>query len=93
MTTTTEPARDESRAGIPDRVRQEGPITLVAASYLVPARTPRGHASPATLQRWIISGKRKVKLEAVRIRGEWHTSIHAIGRFLAALNIGPARFA
>jgi len=64
-----------------ERVRAEGPVPLDQACRLFPAPTPTGHASPATLMRWIISGKRGVHLEGARVKGHWHTSYEACRRF------------
>ena len=40
------------------------PLDKVATMF--PASGPKGHVSTATVFRWIISGKRHVKLKAVR---------------------------
>lgn len=63
------------------RVRAEGPVPLDQACLMFPAANAKGHAGPATLMRWIISGKRGVKLEAARVKGHWHTSYEACRRF------------
>jgi hypothetical protein len=75
------------RAEIAARVRAEGPVSLDQACILIPARNPRGHASPATLLRWIISGKGGVKLEGARVKGHWHTSLAALQRFRSAAGV------
>jgi hypothetical protein len=63
------------------RVRAEGTVRLDQISHLVRADTRSGHVSVSTLLRWIVKGKRGVKLEAARIKGEWHTSLAALQRF------------
>lgn len=77
----------ESRADISARIKAEGPVRLDHACHLIHADTPKGHVSPATLLRWIVSGKRGTKLEAARIKGEWHTSLAAIQRFGRAAGV------
>lgn len=81
-TMTQTPCRKDAAA----RVRAEGPITLAQAAALVPADTPTGHVAVATILRWIISGNKKQgRLDSAKIKGEWHTSREALGRFAAAV--------
>jgi hypothetical protein len=82
MTTDTKPLAESSRAS---RVRAEGLITLDDATKYVPPGDSGEPVSTSAFLRWIVSGKRGVKLEATRVGGHWHTSIPAIGRFLAAV--------
>ncbi len=63
------------------RVMDEYPIPVSQAATLIPANTHTGHASVTTLLRWIIRGKRGVRLDAAKIKGVWHTSLAAIERF------------
>ena len=74
----------QSRREIADRVRAEGPVALDVACQWFPARTPTGHVKPATLLRWILSGRHGVRLEAARVGGRWHTSYMAVSRFVEA---------
>jgi hypothetical protein len=69
------------------RVRAEGPIRLDEVTHLFKADTRSGHVSLSTLLRWLIKGKRGVKLEGARIRGEWHTSYQAVQRFKKAAGV------
>jgi hypothetical protein len=71
-----------SRAAIGARIRSEGPIPLDLAGTLF--RVP---ASTGTLLRWIISGKARVRLEATRVGGKWHTSAGAVARFRQAAGL------
>lgn len=73
-----------TRTDMAARLRAEGLISLTQASTLVPADNPKGHVSCGSLLRWIVSGRRNVKLEACRERGEWWTSLAALNRFLSA---------
>jgi len=77
----TIPSRAEGAA----RVRQEGPITLIHAASIFPRGNKWKTVSVKSLRRWIIGGKAGVRLEAMRIGGELHTSVAAIGRFVAAM--------
>lgn len=69
------------QAEVARQVRAEGAISLDQACFLVPAANADGHVKPATLLRWILSGKAGARLEAARVGGHWHTSIQAIRRF------------
>jgi hypothetical protein len=69
-----------------DRVRAEGLISLEAAAALFPTRRGRP-VTKLTVLRWILHGKRKVRLEAVRDRGEWRTSLAAVLRFREGLGL------
>lgn len=73
-----------SRQGAAARVRTERPIDLATAARSFTLGERLAPLSVPTLLRWIIHGKRGVKLEAVRIRGRWHTSIAAMTRFVEA---------
>lgn len=74
-----------SRAEGAARVRQECPINLIQAASVFPRGEHWKSVSVKSLRRWIIGGKAGVRLDSVRIRGELHTSVAAIGRFVAAL--------
>jgi|SRR5262245_20271825 len=70
---------DERRAASA-RIRADGPITIAAAAKFVP--TSHGIASPDTLWRWIVIGKRGVRLDGARLVGKtWWTSRQALERF------------
>jgi ribosomal protein L10 len=71
---------------ITDRIIAEGAITIAQAAQKVPSSTSRGHASAAALLRWILHGKRGVRLEGTLMNGKtWWTSEKALSRFFAAL--------
>jgi hypothetical protein len=64
------------------RIRADGPITVCKAAQLVPASNRHGYASASTLVRWIVHGKRGVKLDGARLTGKtWWTSEAALNRF------------
>lgn len=75
-----------TRTDMAAKLRAEGLVSLSQAAALIPADNHKGHASPGSLLRWIVSGRRKIKLEACRERGEWWTSLAALNRFLHATN-------
>lgn len=68
------------------RVRAEGLVKLEAAAKLFPTRRGKP-VSKTTLLRWILDGKRQVKLDACRESGVWHTSLAAVLRFRTELGI------
>ena len=77
--------RDEL-AAIAARIHEEGPLPVSKAAKDVPADNRRGHASASTLVKWIVAGKRGVRLEGTRISGKtWWTSRAALARFWGAL--------
>lgn len=59
---------------------QEQAITINQAAQIIP-----GRPNPATVWRWINTGVRGFRLEAVPCGGRWFTSKEAIDRFLAAM--------
>ncbi len=70
---------------ITKRIEAEGALTVCKASRTVPAAQGR-HASPTTLVRWIVHGRRGVLLDGARLNGKsWWTSVAAIKRFQAEL--------
>jgi hypothetical protein len=71
-------------------IGSEDPVDLRTASTYFPNGPRWRSISLAAVIRWIVSGKRGVKLEAVRIRGKWRTSRSAVERFLARLEAKPA---
>ena len=73
-----------TRSDMAATLRAEGLITLDQACRLFPADNAKGHVSPGSLVRWILDGKRRTKLEALRERGQWYTSLAALTRFRAA---------
>ena len=73
-----------TREGIAAKLRAEGIVALDQACLLFPADNTKGHVAPGTMVRWIISGRRRVRLEATRIKGQWYTSLAALTRFRAA---------
>ena len=72
-----------SRAAGAARVRQEGPIDLLTAAGLFPRGDRWRPMTARTLLRFIVSGKAGVRLDAVRVKGKWKTSIAAMSRFVA----------
>ena len=74
-----------SRAEGAARVRQESPITLIHAASVFPRGELWRTVSVKSLRRWIIGGKSGIRLESCRLRGELHTSVAAIGRFVEAI--------
>lgn len=75
-----------SRADASRRVRAENPISLEQAAAVFPRGDRWRSVSIASLIRWIVAGRGKVRLDAVRIRGQWHTSVAAITRFVGELD-------
>jgi len=70
----------EERLATLHRIRADGPITIAEAAKFVP--TSHGIASPDTLWRWIVIGKRGVRLDGARLVGKtWWTSRQALDRF------------
>lgn len=72
------------------RVIADGPVPIFRLSKLVPcSRERRGgatHASTSSLIRWIVHGKKGVRLDGVRLAGKgWCSSAAALARFSAAL--------
>jgi hypothetical protein len=79
------------------RVIADGPVPLSKLARKVPAdRDGRlGHASAASLVRWITKGREGVHLDGARLSGKgWCSSIQALARFSTALALaetgGPA---
>lgn len=67
------------------RIRQETPISLETAATIFPRGKLWETVSIKSVRRWVIGGKAGVRLEAVRIKGELHTSVPAIKRFVEAV--------
>ena len=86
MSAVTSPPRAQAAA----RVRLENPIDLLTAANVFPRGERWKSISVGSLLRWIVAGKAGVRLEAVRIRGKWHTSIPAMGRFCEAVKAREA---
>jgi len=59
---------------------QELAITINQAAQIIP-----GRPNPATVWRWINTGVRGLRLEAVPCGGRWFTSKEAVERFLNAM--------
>lgn len=82
-------------AEVAARIRVEGPLKVSQAAKLVPADNRRGHVAADVLVRWIVHGKRGVRLEGARFSGKtWWTSEAALERFwgsLAAADQGRER--
>lgn len=80
----------EQWAAIAARIQQEGPISVCHAARLVP--TAKGSkASPSTLVRWIIHGKKGVFLDGARLTSKnWWTSRAALERFWGELSDSEA---
>lgn len=75
-----------TRAEARERVLAEGTISMTQAAELFPR--PHGRRKPLawrTVERFCIGGKAGIRLDGARIKGEWHTSVPAIQRFLTAL--------
>lgn len=64
---------------------KEQPLSLGAATAFVPRRRGR-RVSAATIWRWIVTGKKGIKLEAMRSPSGWWTTRQAIERFYLALS-------
>jgi hypothetical protein len=62
-------------------IASEKLLTLANAALLRPLRRDGKATHVSTVHRWITTGIRGVKLEAVRIGGTWFTSIQAVQRF------------
>ncbi len=69
------------------RIRSENPVDLQKAASIFPRGDLFRSVSVRSVFRWIIGGKRGIKLEAVRIGGKWYTSVEAISRFCERVNI------
>jgi len=76
-----------TRAAGAARVRDEVHITLLQAASVFPRGERWRSVSVKTLRRWAISGKAGVRLETRKFRGELHTSVAAIWRFVAELEL------
>lgn len=83
-------APTSDRAGGAARIREEHAITLLQAASVFPRGQRWRSVSVKTLRRWAISGKAGVRLETRKVRGELHTSIPAIWRFVAELELRGA---
>jgi hypothetical protein len=78
-------------SAVPSRViRSEDPVDLRTATTMLPRNARWRSVSIAAVIRWIVCGKRGVKLEAVRIGGKWRTSAAAVQRFVEALLVKEA---
>lgn len=79
-------------ADVASRIREEGPLKVSHAARLVPADNRRGYVDAQVLVRWIVRGKRGVRLEGAQFSGKtWWTSKAALERFwgrLAAAELG-----
>ncbi len=73
-------------------LRKEKLIYLARAARRIPRHRLGRPVSPTTLLRWhrdgIMSGGRRVYLEAVRLPSGTATTLEALSRFIAALNEG-----
>lgn len=69
------------------RIKSENPIDLPTAASVFPRGEMFRSVSIRAVFRWIIGGKKGVKLEAVRIGGKWYTSVEAISRFCERVKI------
>ena len=67
------------------QVRNETPIDLRTASTIFPRGNRWRSISISAVIRWIVGGKKGVKLEAIRIGSKWYTSVEAIHRFCEAV--------
>lgn len=77
-----------------DEVLSGDAVSLSAAGQLFPAHRGAGRTSPSTMFRRVAKGAkaadgRVVKLEAVRVGGQWLTSRAALARFVAQLSVIP----
>lgn len=73
-------------AEVAARIQAEGPLKVSRAAKLVPADNRRGHVGASVLVKWILAGKRGVRLEGARFSGKtWWTSAAALARFWGAL--------
>src|SRR5690348_5243239 len=80
------PRNPEDLAELADRIKAEGPLPVAKAAKLVPADNRRGHVGAGVLVRWIVHGKRGVRLEGARFSGKtWWTSAAALARFWGRL--------
>jgi hypothetical protein len=83
--------KEELRAAAA-RVRAENPASIGKLCTKVPADTESGHASPSSLARWIVKGKRGVFLDGARITGKtWWSSEAALERFFTDLATSEIR--
>ena len=65
-------------------ITREKLFTLGVIARVLPS-TRRGRPThPSTLLRWATKGVRGRRLDAVRIGGNWYTSLEALGRFAEA---------
>jgi hypothetical protein len=73
-------------AEVAARLRAEGPLKVSVAAKLVPADNRRGHVGAGVLVRWIVAGKKGVRLDGARFSGKtWWTSVAALERFWGSL--------
>ena len=81
-TSTPPPPLSPEQLAMTERLMGEGLIDLLQACELFTPITGR-RASLHAMLRWVMSGKRGVCLESVRLGGRWKTSAAAMARFIA----------
>ncbi len=69
------------------RIRSENPVDLQTAASIFPRGEMFRSVSVRAVFRWIIGGKKGVKLEGIRIGSRWYTSVEAISRFCERVRI------
>jgi hypothetical protein len=69
-------------------VQTENLISPKDACRMIPGRSGHG-ISRATLWRWMLPGRRGVKLDSCLVGGVRYTSRQAVARFVAELNAAP----
>ncbi len=69
------------------RIRSENPVDLQTAASIFSRGEMFRSVSVRAVFRWIIGGKKGIKLEGTRKGGKWHTSVEAISRFCERVRI------
>lgn len=62
-------------------IQNEKLLSIFEVTRLVPPTRPGRPTHPSTVIRWIHRGVRGRRLEAVRIGGNWFTTVEALARF------------
>lgn len=60
-------------------------LGMTEAARLIPSKKQGKPTHVSTVKRWILRGSRGVRLEGIRVGGQWITSREALERFSAAL--------
>lgn len=70
---------------MPYEIMQERLLTFAELARSLPRRRGDRPVHVATIHRWRSRGLRRIRLEAIRVGGAWHTSREAFCRFVHRL--------